>query len=480
MSKDHLERRTYRKSPGRQYGYDYDPLRSQSGVSGEGSYKSQSGASASRSGAILANRPDARRTRQLMRQSIIASKRGNDEDAERMEFSDQEYSEQHDNPVPARASRRHVLHRESPEPRSARITSQVIEPDQPRRSRRYAATGSIGRHRTLHEPQLPPNNALLVSESGYAEQWHDLASVDPDLRREEKLSAHPDDRYDNETFDYEDAYAYDLAARYDQDESPARPSRSSTVARERSPELHEEIYEPELDSSARLYTDEDADYDYEYEYEEDRASVSRSRKRKKSSLLFGAGIVAAGAAGVAVYEAVPKIPQAVGNVEQQVQDAFNRGVTQGANQARKELIDGLESIEGYTLDGAIGAAYLTRIAYDVFVSPVVHFGSVLTGNFLNGMLSAFKTARGLLAGIYQDNATLVAIQKVLESWVSQVNQLPKQLDAITDADLDGAQAYLRALQRQINTEKAQLNNPKATPAAQPKATPTPSAKKPGQ
>jgi hypothetical protein len=122
------------------------------------------------------------------------------------------------------------------------------------------------------------------------------------------------------------------------------------------------------------------------------------------------------------------------------------------------------------------------VAYDVFVSPIVHFGSSLTGDFLNGMLSALKTARGWLAGAYQDNATLIAIQKVLESWVSQVSAMPKQLDAITQTDLDGAQGYLRALQAKLNEEKAKLNNPssttnaKSTPNAQSTPQPTQKAK----
>src|SRR5215471_18761877 len=70
MSKDPLERRSYRKSPGRQYGYDYDPLRS------------QSGSTTSRSYALLVQRPDPRRTRQFLRQSIIAGKRSINGDAE--------------------------------------------------------------------------------------------------------------------------------------------------------------------------------------------------------------------------------------------------------------------------------------------------------------------------------------------------------------------------------------------------------------
>jgi hypothetical protein len=155
-------------------------------------------------------------------------------------------------------------------------------------------------------------------------------------------------------------------------------------------------------------------------------------------------------------------------------------MAQGAEAARKELITALDNLEGFSLEGAITAARLTRVAYDVFVSPVIQFGATVATDFLSAMLKAFKTARMLLAGVYQDNATLQAIQKVMESWVSQVTTMPKQLNAITQADLDGAQAYLRALQRKIEQEKQQLQNngtPVAgTPTAQPNTKPTPKPK----
>jgi hypothetical protein len=52
-----------------------------------------------------------------------------------------------------------------------------------------------------------------------------------------------------------------------------------------------------------------------------------------------------------------------------------------------------------------------------------------------------------------------------------MQQLPKQLDAITQTDLDGAQAYLRALKQKIEDEKKALHHP--TPTAQPAPSPTP-------
>ena len=80
MIRDGSERRLYRKSPGRQYGYEYDPLHSQ-GLNGAsiqseslGTHEKSVGTTARHTSGLLVPRPDPRRTRQLIRQNIIASK----------------------------------------------------------------------------------------------------------------------------------------------------------------------------------------------------------------------------------------------------------------------------------------------------------------------------------------------------------------------------------------------------------------------
>ena len=456
MAKDHLERRTYRKSPGRQYGYDYDPLRSQGEQSQAGG--SQHGETMSRSGALLAQRPDPRRTRQLMRQSIIASKRINDEETEVVDFLEEEQyprasQELYAGPVrydeedisertPSRSGRRYT-------PRAGVEEYVATAPGvrrQPSRTGRF------------DEPDLP--RQLLPPEEEYRDDQYDQydprdwrpLDVDPALEIEEqgRRRSYIEEYDDNDLID-------------------EVPARSPLPVRNRRAKPTREL-PPE-----REYPAEDDGYDYEYE--EEHPSVRPGKRKKKLTrrgLLIGAGIAAVAGVGVAAYEVAPKVPDAVNNatasVEHQVQEAFNKGLQQGAEEARKEFVTALDNLEGFSLEGAIAAARLTRVAYDVFVSPVVKIGSALTGDFLNGMLKAFKTAREWLAGVYQDNASLIAIQKVLEAWVAQVSTMPKQLDAITQTDLDGAQAYLRALQRKVEDEKSKLNKPQgqqATPAAQP-------------
>ena len=474
MAKDHLERRTYRKSPGRQYGYDYDPLRSQGGQSRSGG--SQQGETMSKSGALLAQRPNPRRTRQLMRQSIIASKRTNDEETEAVDFlEDEQYPQRypsqelyaedegyHDDTediserIPSRAGRRYLPPGAGDEEYIAAV---------PRVRRQGSRAGRFD------EPALPHTSELLPSEEEYIDDsynqynpndWRPLdvgqpVEIDEPVRSRNYGAEYEDGNDDNFI---DDDFADEVPVR-----SPQRPSARSRRAkptRELPPE--------------REYPAEDEGY--EYEYEEEHPSVRPGRKKKKLTrrgLLLGAGVAAVAGVGVAAYEVAPKVPGAVGsattNVEHQIQEAFNKGLEQGAEQARKEFVTALDNLEGFTLEGAITAARLTRVAYDVFVSPVVKNGSALTGDFLNGMLKAFKTAREWLAGVYQDNASLIAIQKVLESWVSQVSTMPKQLDAITQTDLDGAQAYLRALQRKVEDEKSKLNKDQQGKSASP-AVPT--------
>ena len=79
------------------------------------------------------------------------------------------------------------------------------------------------------------------------------------------------------------------------------------------------------------------------------------------------------------------------------------------------------------------------------------------------MLRAVTTARGWLKNAYLDNGTLEAVQTILQSWVDQVKNMPQQLDAITNTDLDGAQSYLKALEAKIKDEQTKLNK-SGTPA----------------
>jgi hypothetical protein len=221
-----------------------------------------------------------------------------------------------------------------------------------------------------------------------------------------------------------------------------------------------------------ISTSEDTDY------EEEEAPAKRKKKKgllSRRKLIVGAVVVGGGA--VAAYELGPKIPQALQNagtnIEHQLQDAFNRGVAAGGEAVRRELINGLDTLEGVSLEGAIGAAKLTRVAYDVFVSPIVTLASTIADDFLLALLNALITARKWLAQINADNATLLALTNILQNWADQAKNMPKKLQTITQTDLDGAQTYLHGLQQKIQAEQAKLNG-QTTPTPHASATSRPS------
>ncbi len=404
MSNDNLERKTYRKSPGRQYGYEYDPLRTQT-QSGH-SRPSTTG----QQGTQLAPRPDLRRTRQLLRQNILASKAKNGLPGESVdETLDEEYNtnESHTDNVD-----------------TTLYVNRSLPGNSPRRTN-----------------QLMSRRTRNLSSELEEEDQGELAYVEP----------HTDD----------DPFHNRLMQR-----PVRRPTAVPTTPRSgvRRSDPHEE-YEEEDD-------------------ERDRARARRKAKRQKVTrrrLLLGLGTVVVGgaAAAVAAYE-IPKLPGTLNdvgkNIEQELQNSFNQGFNAGADAVRKEFITALNDLEGVSLDAATAAAKLTRVAYDVFVSPLVKFLAGIADDFLTVTLRAFIQARHWLSNIGQDNSTLAGLQSVLETWVAQSQQLPKQLQAIADADLDGAQAYLRALRRKIDAEQAKLNAQNTTPTATSKPKPTSTSK----
>ncbi len=419
------ERRMYRKSPGRQYGYEYDPLRSQNltgyNQQGRSSASTHSDGTASRSdrhtSGSLAPRPDPRRTRQLLRQNIIASK------SKSAPLDDSADSELDD---------RYAL------------------PDEDQEMYGREVDTTLYSNRRLRSTQLAsPVHERYIDDVGeeYEEPWADEEMqqyMDPDLGYEED----------------EDPLAHRLAY-------PVSPRAKSTGLR----------VQPEPSERGRHRS---APLDYEEDEQEEAPAGRKEKKKKRFSrrkLLLGAVVVGGGA--VAAYELVPRLPQALeqagSNIEHQLQDAFSRGLAAGEEAVRKEFINSLDALEGVSLEAAIGAAKLTRTAYDVFVSPLVTLAATVADDFLTIILNALIVARQWLAKISADNSTLAALQTVLQSWVNQVSNMPKKIQTITETDLDGAQAYLRALQRKLQEEQAKLNGQGTTPtpAPTPKSTPTP-------
>lgn len=449
MTKERFERRAYRRSPGRQY--DYDPLHSQNrdastqigqeDGSPEADRWSSNGETGSHSSGQLAPRPNPRRTRQLLRQSIIASKYHSttlpEEDAE--QDYDQVDSDQYTDEDEQRAYHASeetddgMLYSNRYRARSGAPAARPYRPIQPSESQQYIETSD--------------------DEEQVGDEWNEFDFVDPDIGYEDPL--------DRRLVHAQAPVIKSLVPR-----SPASTRRLPERRREDPAEYDE--YE-----------------DDEYRDERDERPTRRARRKSKKrgltrrKMLVGLGVAAVG--GVAAYELGPKIPQALHdagtNIEHQIEDAYNKGLAAGAEAVRKEFVTTLSNLEGVSLAGAINAAKVTRFAYDAFVAPLITLAATVTGDFLNVTLRALIQGRGWLARINQDSDTLAALQKVLETWVKQVNNVPKEWQTIADTDLDAAQSYLRSLQRKIHDEQAKLNTEATatarTPTAVPKATGTP-------
>ncbi|HEY0752888.1 MAG TPA: hypothetical protein VGD98_02830 [Ktedonobacteraceae bacterium] len=401
MFKDKWERKSYRKSPGRQYGYEYNPLNEQGRADTSTPHETwdedDAGRKPSRPG-MLAPRPDPRRTRQLIRQNILASKSRTTDADEEMAYAE--------------------------EPGVAN--------EAPGGARHYHKRSPIAAPHGYYDPQ--PYREF--EEEQIAEDWIKHGEsvpdyMDPDMGYEEAEEEVPDE-------DMRQSPAGPAAGR-------ARPTR-------------------------RLADRADEDDLLELELEKKKKQAARRKFLLGAAAVTGAAVVA--------YEVVPRIPSAISsganNIEHQLQQAFQNGVNTGAENARKELLNALDSLEGFSLEGAITAARLTRTSFDVFVAPLITLAANVADDFLKVTLQALITGRHWLAQINEDSPTLAALQTVLQSWVDQASTMPKKVQTITDSDLDGAQAYLRALQRKIQEEQAKLNS-QGTPTPAPTAhlTPTP-------
>lgn len=170
-------------------------------------------------------------------------------------------------------------------------------------------------------------------------------------------------------------------------------------------------------------------------------------KLARRALLAGAGL----AACVAGAELAPVVLKKTGDLAQaELHDAFNAGVDAG----RRQFLEELSQLEGVTIDGALGAAELTRLGVKYIVLPVARLVATLEGGTLDVIYNAIRSARDVLSKVNVRIGPLDGLQSVVGSWRDNVKLLPVRLDQYTNADIDSAETYLKALKKKVQETKA--------------------------
>jgi hypothetical protein len=178
----------------------------------------------------------------------------------------------------------------------------------------------------------------------------------------------------------------------------------------------------------------------------EQKSSGSGGKIARRALLAGLGVGAC----VAGVELAPIALKKAGEFTQaEVQNAFSAGVDSG----RKAVLEELSQVEGLTIDGAIATAELTRLAVKYIVLPLSQLTSTIEGGALDILYKAIQSAKENLAKINVHISQLDGIETMVGTWRDNVNQLPATLDKYTTADIDSAEAYLKALQKKIAQEK---------------------------
>lgn len=174
--------------------------------------------------------------------------------------------------------------------------------------------------------------------------------------------------------------------------------------------------------------------------------------RKRRSKLARRGLLLAAGAGLCVgaVELGPKAIQQAGYyTEQDLKNALASGILQG----RQALLAELDQIEGVTLDGAIGIAEVTRFGIDKIVVPLANLGLSIGGDSLAVLSGALASARSNLARVNVHVDWLDNLQGLVDTWH---RNLPDSttLTHYADADITGAENYLRALKTKIQAEQS--------------------------
>ena len=157
-------------------------------------------------------------------------------------------------------------------------------------------------------------------------------------------------------------------------------------------------------------------------------SMSKGARFPRRALITAA--TTAGLAGAAVVAA----PRVVPSVEQRVEQAA------------------LGDLEGVSIDAALDAAQITRIAVEVIVVPVANLVALLGSGALGLVLGTLEVAHNALAFVRASTTEVDQLHAVVASWKAGLSALPISLNAYATADITSAETSLRALKKKVQQQ----------------------------
>ncbi len=162
--------------------------------------------------------------------------------------------------------------------------------------------------------------------------------------------------------------------------------------------------------------------------------------------LVGVAAVSVCAAGAALTPTAERLAQQVG--QQAIDQAYAAGIAAG----RQALLGELAQLEGVSIDAAIQVAELTRKAVLYIVRPVAQLFATIAGDALGAFIDAISSAQSHLASINVHITQLDQLKSLLTQWQQGVQQLPISLTDYATHDIDSAENYLKALNKQIQQQ----------------------------
>ncbi len=192
------------------------------------------------------------------------------------------------------------------------------------------------------------------------------------------------------------------------------------------------------------------------------ASQGSGGKMARRALIAAGALAVCGGAAVATPYA---LQQATRYTEDQVRAAFEAG----AANARQALLNDLKQLEAngeiISIDAALAAANLTKLAVKYIVGPVATVMATIGVGALTVLINALEfVLKGLSyipnsSGVVQP---LGQLHDLLTAWRLNLVLIPQALSDYVNWDIDSAEKYLIALQAKIQAEQSGTPGPTAT------------------